>query len=187
MGNKRAFEREYSLNIARLRNGTNEQFFEIGKNFFEELEYSLIPDGKVEVRLDIVKYNTHLDVKYNFTGVLVLECDRCTQPYDHQIDSQQRIIYSFDEEMDFEGYEVMFVDRNEPKLVIVQELYDFMNMSVPIRKVPPKEVHLCPPEVLAMLGLDENGEEMESEDNDTVADPRWEALKQLKDKLEDQN
>ena len=64
MGKNRAFERTYSLNVARLKHGSNQEFFDIGKDFFEYNEYSLVKNGKVNVRLDIVKYNTHLDVTF---------------------------------------------------------------------------------------------------------------------------
>ena len=187
MGKNRAFEREYSLNVARLTNGANQEFFEIRDDFFEHQTHSLVKNGNLNVRLDIEKYNTHLDTIFHFEGTVVLECDRCTKAYNHQIKSEHRIIYSFDDDMKFEGYEVMYVKSQEPNLVIIQELYDFINLSIPIRKVPEPEVHICSPEVLKMLGLDENGEVVaESDDKKEEAiDPRWAELKKLKDKLKD--
>ncbi|MEZ4771690.1 MAG: DUF177 domain-containing protein [Bacteroidia bacterium] len=226
MGNKRAFERDYSINVARLSNGNHELFFEIGRSFFDQLEYSLIRDGDIALKLEIVRYNTHLDVKFNFSGKMVLECDRCTQPYDHSFAEQYRIIYSFDKDMNFEGTEVLHVDRMEPELVLVQEIYDFINMSVPIRRVPPKDVHICAPEVLALLGIDPDEEsdmedeefeleedfdddfefdmddfDLDEEDEDSweddsdeeedientgTADPRWDALKNIRKQMDEE-
>ncbi|MDX2248806.1 MAG: hypothetical protein SF052_18610 [Bacteroidia bacterium] len=215
MGKRNAFERDYSINVARLSNGNHEMFFEIGRDFFEHLEYSLIKDGDIKLQLEIVKYNTHLDVKFNLSGKMVLECDRCTQPYDHDFSAQHRMIYSFDKDMEFENTEVMFTDRMEPELVLVQEIYDFINMSVPIRRVPPKEVHVCAPEVLTLLGIDPEEEEFdveeeefdwedmddldidedefEDDDDDSfgeetsdTTDPRWDILKNLRNQMDEE-
>jgi len=64
---------------------------------------------------------------------------------------------------------------------LLQEFYDFLNLAVPIRKVPDSKIHICPPEVLALLGLDEEGAPVSSkEESSEEVDPRWAALKKLK-------
>jgi uncharacterized metal-binding protein YceD (DUF177 family) len=95
------------------------------------------------------------------------------------LDTHQRIIYAFDREMDFEGYDVMYTNPQESQLSILQELYDFIILALPLRKVPPADVHLCAPAVLRLLGLNEQGEAIEEAD-DTPVDPRWAKLKALK-------
>ena len=81
----------------------------------------------------------------------------------------------------------MYVSNQEPELVLIQEFYDFINLSVPIRKVPDPDVHICDPKVLELLGLNEKGEQIipEKEDEEEIIDPRWAELKKLKDKLKD--
>ncbi|MEL6844510.1 MAG: DUF177 domain-containing protein [Bacteroidota bacterium] len=136
------------------------------------------------------KTNTHLDVHFAIQGKVMIPCDRCSELYPHEIDTTYRIIYTFDEDMDFEGEEVMYVNPNEPYLSLMQELYDIINLAIPLRKVPPKHIHLCDPRVLAILGLDENGDpigsqpeqakEVPQEEDEDDIDPRWAALKKLK-------
>ncbi|MEM7657822.1 MAG: DUF177 domain-containing protein [Bacteroidota bacterium] len=183
MEKERAFRRKYSINVARLGTGKHTDFFEIDQDFFARFEQSEIEEGKVAANLEIDKSPTHLDVGFHLKGEVELPCDRCGVPYPYQLEANFRIIYSFDPEMNFEGYEVMYVNEKESHLVIVQELYDFIQLALPMRRVPPKEIHLCAPEVLKMLGLDENGEPVkQAEEKET--DPRWAALKGLKDQME---
>jgi uncharacterized protein len=181
MSRDKKIEREYSLNVARLGTGKHTDSFDIDSAFFQYFESPFAENGSATVRLEMEKYNTHLDVKFFLTGQVHLPCDRCGEQYPQVLDSDYRIIYSFDKELDFEGYEVMYVDPGEAHLKLMQEFYDIINLAIPIRKVPAKEVHLCAPEVLSILGLDENGEPLAQQKEEQM-DPRWEALKKLKNK-----
>ncbi|MEO0470672.1 MAG: DUF177 domain-containing protein [Bacteroidota bacterium] len=184
MSKDRKLERAYSLNVARLSLGKHEETFDIGEAFFTWFDSSLAEGGKGTFKLEIEKFGTHLDVHFHFSGRLPLNCDRCNERYEQDLSHDYRIIYSFDKDMDFEGYEVMFTDSGESQLNLMQEFFDIISMAIPIRKVPPKEIHLCAPEILAMLGLDENGDPIQATDKtdqaDEPIDPRWEALRKLK-------
>lgn len=180
MSKDKKFERKYSLNVARMNNGKQEESFSIDHSFFEHFELSQVKEGALSFRLDIDKYNTHLDVRFHLTGTAILACDRCMDSYEQPLDSEYRIIYAFDEDMRFEGYEVMYVNSLEAYLPLAQEFYDFINISIPVRRVPPKEVHLCSAEVLNMLGLDEEGNPLPDQVDEETIDPRWAALKKLK-------
>ncbi|GAB4427796.1 MAG: hypothetical protein OHK0039_46230 [Bacteroidia bacterium] len=185
MEQDRSFARRYSLNVARLKPGKHAESFEVEDDFFEHFEGSLIRKGAVQVRLQMEKWHTHLDVVFHLTGGIEVICDRCGNPYMHPIDETQRIIYAFDKSLDFEGYEVMYAESHEQELVLTQELYDFMILAIPMRKVPPADQHLCPPDVLHLLGLDEQGNPLENqEDPNDEEDPRWAALKKLRDQLD---
>lgn len=171
------FERKYSLELQKLKLGKQEEKFLITGEFFKHFENSPIQEGEVQVLTHITKYNTHLDVTFDFEGYIVLECDRCTEHYQHHFKNSHQVIYTYDEKAELDTDEVILIDRNDPFLVLVPELYDFISLEVPIRKVPLPSVHKCPPEVLALI---ENIEEEESNDDDDI-DPRWEKLKKLKD------
>lgn len=180
----KSFERMYSINVAGLKAGQHQRSFDISDDFFSQFDQPMVEKGKVHVDLQMTKYGTHLDAIFALSGTLELACDRCGEPYPYPLEETQRIIYSFDKDMNFEGYEVMYVDSRSSALVLVQELYDFISLSVPIRKVPEYEVHLCDASVLALLGLDEQGKPMEVEEAPEEIDPRWEKLMNLKKKSE---
>jgi len=183
MDPKKSFERQYSLNVARLKLGSNTDEFEVNDDFFQHFDQDIIQGSNVHVDLGIYKSSTHLDVTFSFDGTVRVACDRCGELYDQPIQEKQRIFYAFDENMKFEGYEVMYVDAAEPWLSIVQELYDFIHLAVPLRRVPDTSIHQCDPAILHKLGLDEEGNPLEKE-SEEVIDPRWEKLKKLRDQME---
>jgi uncharacterized metal-binding protein YceD (DUF177 family) len=124
-------------------------------------------------------------------GEIILLCDRCLEPYPQPLYTRNRVIYSFDKFKQFDGDdEVIPCNKDESRLSLVQELYDFMAIQVPLRHIAPKEVHLCDPEVLRLLHLDPDGNpppnlpapEPDNNDDDDSGeiDPRWAALKNLK-------
>lgn len=218
MGQDRLFERKYSLNVARLVVGEQEDTFPIDGAFFEHFQHSPIKEGDVTAHLRMVKTTTFLDVTFHLIGYVVVSCDRCSQPYHHPIDESYRIIYSFRPGLQNDEVEVMYTDSVESQLPISQELYDFVQVSVPIRKVAPPEIHTCDPSILALIKADEDededlfddpddededdwDDEDDSEDGDDddpapeaeiaevpeeeprEIDPRWAALKKLRDQM----
>jgi uncharacterized metal-binding protein YceD (DUF177 family) len=76
-------------------------------------------------------------------------------------------------------------------IYLAQDFYDFIILQLPLRRVPEASVHLCAPEVLDLLGLKADGSPkdpelavVEPEDEEEPIDPRWQALKKLKDSKE---
>lgn len=191
MEQDRSFERRYSINVARLKEGRHEETFEFDHEFFEYMESDLVSQGKVDLTLKLTKYSRHIDARFHFHGQVEIPCDRCGQPYPQPIEEIKQIIYSFDDEMKFDGYEVIYVDPSEPFLQFVQEAYDFIHLALPMRRVPDESIHLCSPDVLELLGLDAQGNPLPDEepepgdDSDEPVDERWAALKKLRDQMDD--
>lgn len=151
MGRDRAFERAYSLNIARLPIGAQELTFDVGQEFFEHFDRPVVQNGQVRVTLALVKTGTHLDARFRISGQVELECDRCLQPYQQPVEDTYRIIYAFKPGLKVEEEEVIYTSPDEQALPLVQEIYDFISLAVPMRRVPDPEVHTCAPEILALI------------------------------------
>ncbi|MCI4669347.1 MAG: DUF177 domain-containing protein [Bacteroidia bacterium] len=184
MGYDKSFLKEYSLDVARVKSGKSQLSYKIEGKFFEKFEKSQVKEGDVDITLDIEKNQSHLDVKFKMEGWVYLPCDRCGEDYRQEIKNDNRIIFSFSSREADEETEVVVIEREEDQLSLIQEFYDFIHLALPMRRVPEPEVHLCDPEVLKLLGLDSEGNPVEQEKTDDEVDPRWAALKQLKDKLE---
>lgn len=180
----KSFDKVYAIEVPKLREGLNELEFEIDNGFFGHFEYSLIKEGSVHIKAAITKYQTHLDAVFQLKGVIVLHCDRCLEPYRHSFESEKRIIFSFidgtEEDEDEPGEDVIMIAKDEPTILLGSEFYDFISLEAPLRKVPPPDVHLCAPEVLALLGLNAKGEKLEESGKEDI-DPRWAKLKKLKE------
>ena len=186
MDKDKSFERQYSINVARLKTGEHTDKFFIGPDFFEYFEHELIREASIEAELKIRKNESHLDVTFILSGDIGLPCDRCGEIYTHKTETSHRVFYAFDEDFKVEDhFDVMYVNRNEAYLSLIQELYDFINLGIPLRRVPEPEIHLCASETLRLLGLDAEGNPIaDLEEEDKEIDPRWEGLKKLKDQME---
>lgn len=182
------FERKYAVEVSKLKPGLQEEAFHVDDSFFEAFEHSEIKGADVQVIAEIQKFERHLDVNFKIGGSLTLECDRCLEHYPHQIEANNRMIYSWDESLEFNTDDVVLLNENDNWLVIIQEIYDYISLLIPIRKVPDESVHACSPEVLAFITGESSTSdyadiEEGDEEEDGSIDPRWEALKKLKDDL----
>lgn len=160
-----------------MKIGPKQDEFKVDKLLFDQFDTSLITDGDVDVQLKMHRYATHLDVRFFFDGKVEVPCDRCLESYFQPIQNESRIIYTFDPEMNFEGYEVMHVHEGETRLSLAQEFYDFITLALPLRLIPEEKIHQCSPEVLKLLS---DKVDNQSESDEEAIDPRWEALKKLK-------
>lgn len=181
----KSFLKEYSLDVARVKAGKSQLSYKIEGKFFDKFEKSQVKEGDIEVVLNVDKNQSHLDVKFHLEGWVNLPCDRCGQDYKQEIEDDYRIIFSFTaREVENDDTEVVVVDRAEDQLSLIQEFYDFVHLALPMRRVPDPEVHLCDPNVLKLLGIDQDGNPVIEDKSEEEVDPRWAALKQLKDKLD---
>ncbi len=175
------FERKYSFEIPKLRDGENTEQYEIDSSFFHEFESPVLSEGQLEVTAKIFKYHRHLDVTFHFNGKVELNCDRCLEPYDEALDFEQRVVYAYDEDLEINTDDVVLIDENNPFLYVGKDLYDFIVLQIPLRRVPSEEIHVCPDAVLQLLGELESPDLEDESDEEEEIDPRWAALKKLKD------
>lgn len=182
------FERKYAIDIPKLSYGVNEDSFTVDSSFFAEFEFSPIHEGNLKVDAVILRTETQLDAKFHFHGVIDLECDRCLEPYPFPLDFEMRVVFAYDAELEFDTDEVMLIEESTPVLYMAKDFYDFIVLQIPLRRIAEPDVHLCAPNVLELLGLNPDGTakepEVEEEESEDEMDPRWQALKKLKDSKE---
>ncbi len=116
-----------------------------------------------------------IDVHYHLTGRVQLACDRCLEPYWQVIDSKHRVIFSHDPSLrEIEDDEVVFLSRDSWLLDCKQDLYDFIALQIPFRKIPTDcPGSRCATDFISLYLKDETNE------NEPIADPRWEKLRGL--------
>ena len=179
----KSFEKKYSIEVSKLKAGKQKAHFLIEDDFFSHFEFTEIHKGKLTVDAEIDKFETHLDAVFRFSGYIVLECDRCLEEYNHALDVTDRVVFSYNPDLEHGTDEVVLIDRNDPFLMLSQEFYELITIEIPIRRIPEPEVHSCPPEILKIL---EEGEASVkgaiNKDQEDEIDPRWEKLKDLKKK-----
>lgn len=180
---------DYRIDLLKLKDGQHDITFTIGGDFFLDFPHTEIRDAQVQARLLIRKDPRLLDLHLHLDGELTLSCDRCNGDLDWPIFSNVRLIYSF--EPSFKGtdeQDISYLKPGQQYLDLRQDLYDYISLQVPLRKVPDTgSRHQCPPEIMAILAAGAEAAARHAEEEPTAEiegdgsnDPRWAALKGLR-------
>lgn len=171
---------QYIIDIPKLKEGSNSQNFAIDSSFFSGFENSLISEGYAEIQAIITKFQKRIEVLFTYSGFLMLECDRCLEPFKYVINGTKKVIYSYEVLSSTKSEnEVIYLTPTETKIDLSQDIYDFISLEMPVKKIAEVSVHTCPEEINNLIQLEE--ELIDSSDPENLStDPRWEALKKLK-------
>lgn len=172
--------REFEIPYVGLKVGVHKFSFDIDGKFFDHFKDSPVHDCKVKVNLEFEKKETFFILNFFVDGSVKVECDRCLIVFDKQIFGDYICYVKFAEEPEKENDEpdVLFIGREQTVIDLSQLIYEYINLCLPIQKLgceSPGNEPQCNKEVLKYL-KPENGETKDKEE----VDPRWAALKNLK-------
>lgn len=154
-----------------LNVGTHAYTFDISNEFFEAFEYGLIKKGEVSVNLNLEKTSSFMILHFDFEGEVHGECDRCLEELPVSVEGQERVIVKFGEE-DYDNTEdIIVLHPNDYEIDLTQLIYEMISLVLPSKIL--HEDGECDPDMIAHLSEETEDEEV---------DPRWEALKALKNK-----
>jgi uncharacterized protein len=177
----------FSIPFTSLKNGKHTFDFKIEDSFFNDFEYSPIKKADLTVNLEFNKQETMFVLDFVMYGEVELTCDRCNEEFRNPFHSNERLIFKFGEENEEQTEEIVILSRAEHEINIASYLYEFIVVGIPLIHVHPdleNGTSGCNPEVLAILkklSLQEEEIEQTEEKPETIIDPRWEALKKLRD------
>jgi uncharacterized metal-binding protein YceD (DUF177 family) len=178
--------KEYVVPFTGLKLGKHNFEFVLLDEFFEGFEYSIVEGGKVHVDFELEKKETMMIGTFELQGEVKSACDRCNDPCEVHVDGSFRVYYKFDNEpSDDETLIIVYPD--EVEIYIAEQLLEFVTVSLPARVLHEDEED-CNEEMIDLLddyviNPDDSEEEEESEiddENDEITDPRWDALRGLK-------
>ena len=107
---------------------------------------------------------------FNFSGTIVVPCDRCLDDVDVDVDGEEKLIIKFGNEEYVQVDEILILPEHEYQLNVAKYIYEFINVNL-----PQKRVHfegLCNQDVIDELEKVEQKKEIDD-------DPRWATLKDI--------
>ncbi len=137
-----------------LTAGENNFFWQAGKEFFDSFENSEILDAQLDIEVRVEKSGRYIGVDCYVSGKVVVECDRCLEELVMPVDLDVKLSVKFgeaeasDESQDGER-EVIFLPVDNTELDIMQVVYDYVCLSLPLQRV--HEDGDCNPEALKYL------------------------------------
>ena len=176
--------KQYKIPFSGLISGKHNFEFEVGDAFFDCYEYSLVKQGNLLAQVELQKQENMLIVNFVIEGTIKLTCDVCLAEFDAPLAIKERVLVKFtSEDWEDDTEEVIVLNRNDYELDIAELLYEYINVQVPYysRCSEQGQNITCNPEMLAMFTPDTTAEEEESSNPDEkLIDPRWAALKNIK-------
>ena len=164
---------EYIIPVAGLSLGNHRNTYEIDDAFFSNFEYFEASNVKIDLLIDLMKESSLIDFKFHFKGWVELQCDRCLDKFNMNVEKSFRLIVKYGEKFEEVSDEVITIPTTETNIDLSQYIYEYINLMLPIKKVHPDDE----------LGNSTCNEEMIDRLNkysEQKSDPRWDALKNIK-------
>jgi len=171
--------RNYDVSFSGLKNGKHEFKFEIDKTFFQlfdtEQEFT---NPRIDVIASLDKHTTFLEFEIKIKGLVELVCDITNENFDYPIENEIKILVNFGEEYDDSNEDVITIPTGDHAFNIAHLIYENVMLSIPMKKISPN-VSDEDLKILDQFSPKEIEEEEEKKEHES--DPRWDALRKLKD------
>lgn len=139
-----------------------------------EFDFDGLEVEHIQLDVDFTKNQQSTTVSFQVSAQMQLVCDRSLETFPKTLTGSYQVIFKIGTEPEEEADEAWRpLDVSSNKIDITKEVRDTILLSVPVKKLHPRF-------------YDENGEETPFEQSfpdEPRIDPRWETLKQLKEKL----
>ena len=162
-------QRDYVIKLAGLSTGSHRFDFVIDDNFFAKREKSRAKEGKINLTVTLLKQDRIMVIDFAYEGWLRLECDRCLDEFDFPIVGSNKILVKPSGHHDEETDEIIIIDNGEPELDLSQQIFEHIELKIPLRTVHPDDADensLCNKETLRILNKHLVKKEEEKETSD---------------------
>ncbi len=166
---------EFSIPFKGLDEGSHYYDFKVNKTFFRSFEASEVNDGDIDVKLELIKRSSFLQLNFQVLGTVNVMCDRCLDNYNQAIENKFSMFVKFDNDEYEEGDDVIQLSVDDHHLDIAQYIYEYILLSIPIQRAHPDDgsgQSTCNPQMLEKLN-----EHIIRDEEPT--DSRWDELKKL--------
>lgn len=127
----------YKVQLASLPDGHHEQDFEIGTEFFRNMENRDIISSDIYVHLDLIKKDELYDCTFTVKGVLQIPCDRCLDPLEHEVDTEYHVVVKYGDNYDDGADNLLTIPYSNSYLNVAYILNDTILLTIPMRHVHP--------------------------------------------------
>ncbi len=173
------------LKIKTLPFGTHAVECHLDESFFNNDEQTEVRRADVDVTLEVTRKseNTyHLEISCH--GTVTIPCDRCLDDLDLPVDVDYRLnVEQMGTELDDSNEELLIVPSEWRELDTAPIVRDTVLLAIPMTHSHENEED-CNADMLDVLDIHRVEAVPDGDDNDsetTGTDPRWEALKKLKE------
>ncbi len=169
------YEDRFRIPFKGLKEGDHNFDFEIDASFFENFPESEIKEGQFHIEIVLHKTSRLLTFDFFIKGKVRVPCDRCLEMFDLPLTYTDTLYVKFGSTRHEESANTLIIPEDDYFLNVSQYIYEYIHLSLPIRKVHPLDKNgnpTCNP-----LMLEKLNELSESKKKIQAIDERWSALK----------
>lgn len=172
--------KQFRIDIYGLKNGVHEFDFEFNDTLFDRFENRLIESGSGDCQVILTKKERMIELSFLINGSIELICDRSLEAFDYPLNLEHKLILKYGEEFDDSNDEMWVIPSGQQSINIAQLLYEYMSLAVPMKKLHPRFEEDEDEAELAFVYSSDDIDEQDPEDESENNDPRWAALKNIK-------
>ena len=169
--------KQFDIEFVKFPIGKSGLELKVDKRFFEKHTNDEISDAEVDVLLEIDKKESFMRFRFHLKGTVTLCCDICLEKLLFPLEVTETFTFRKTDRTaeDSEDENVITLPPEAYSYNVEQLLYELIYAAVPMRQVhsdyPGQQ---CAPDMLERL------EKLQGKKEETMCDPRWEALKNIK-------
>ncbi len=169
----------YDIQFVGLKEGVHDFEFDIDQSFFDIFGYDEFNKADVKAHIDLRKKPTLLELNFNVSGYVNVNCDLTNEPYNQDISNTLDLVVKFGDEYNDENDEILIIPRGEYQINVAQLIYELIVLGVPSKRIHPGVIDgSLQSDILKKLEELSPKEKKNANENETI-DPRWNTLKKL--------
>lgn len=131
------FENQYIIHFKGLKEGVHAFEYKISKPFFEDYLNLNVPDGKINIKVHLIKKVHFMELAIDLKGDIQVQCDRCLEHFRLPITYHGHLMVKFSETENETDDEIMVLHPEDDKLELKHYLYECISLVIPMRKIHP--------------------------------------------------
>lgn len=170
-------QKGFSIPFSGLKQGKHDFQYTINNEFFESFEYDEFNAANIVLNVTLKKMSTMLELEMKAQGMVNVDCDLTSEPYEQPISSKLELVVKFGEEYNDEDDEILVLPHGEHQVNIAQYVYEMLVLAMPGKRIHPGVLD----GTLQSEALKKLEELRPKEEKEAIKenDPRWDELKKL--------
>lgn len=171
----------YAIPFVGLKEGQHRFEYEIDNTFFDLFDFQEFNSSNVTVNLEFTKKANMLELEFDFTGFVNVNCDVTLEPYNQDIDNHLSLVVKFGDAYDDDNEELLILPHGEHEVEVQQYIYEGIVLGLPAKRIHPGvEDGTIESDILEKLEeLKPKSISEEEIKKEEETDPRWDKLKEL--------
>lgn len=171
--------KDFTIPFVGLKIGEHHFDYKLGNTFFENFDYEDFNAVDVDVELKLDKKSTLLELFFEASGKININCDLSNEAFDQTINDSYKLVVKFGDEYNDDNEDILIIPHGEYEINVAQYIYELIVLAVPMKRIHPGiEDGTLESEIINKL-KELSPESDKNQESPKGNDPRWDNLKKL--------